>query len=280
MLEQQGWSVWWDRKIPPGRSFDEVIEEALVGARCVIVLWSKESVKSDWVKEEASEGARRKILVPVLIEDVGIPLGFRRIQAAQLIDWQGDVADPNAGQFIDSISAFIGYPQGEKPESDSKPAVGKQEERKPWQRGAKEESYSPRTKRPLRSQPREDLTEDKAQIMVKKKGYFDTKVNTSGAGITHEYEIRVDGMVVHDHATGLMWQQSGSEKAMSYKKAKAYIEALNRQQFAGFNDWRLPTIEEAISLREPGKKSGDLYIDPVFDQKQICIWTSDRKTFF
>ena len=69
-LEEQGWSVWWDRHIPPGKSFDEVISKALNAARCVIVLWFKASTQSNWVKDEASEGARRNILMPVLIEDV------------------------------------------------------------------------------------------------------------------------------------------------------------------------------------------------------------------
>ena len=73
-LTEQGWSVWWDRTIPPGKQFDEVIEEALDSARCVVVLWSKASVASQWVKTEAAEAMRRKILVPVLIEDVKIPL--------------------------------------------------------------------------------------------------------------------------------------------------------------------------------------------------------------
>jgi hypothetical protein len=51
-LVRQGYSVWWDRIIPPGKTYGEVIEEALDPAKCVIVLWSKESVKSDWVKNE------------------------------------------------------------------------------------------------------------------------------------------------------------------------------------------------------------------------------------
>ncbi len=88
-LEAQDWSVWWDRVIPAGRTFDEVIEEAIDAAKCIVVVWSEASVKSRWVRTEAEEGATRGILVPVLIEDVRIPLAFRRIQAAYLIDWDG-----------------------------------------------------------------------------------------------------------------------------------------------------------------------------------------------
>src|SRR5262245_29410493 len=79
LLEARGWSVWWDREIPPGRTFDDVIEEALTRARCVIVLWSAESVASRWVRTEASVAAERGILVPALIDDVPIPLEFRRL---------------------------------------------------------------------------------------------------------------------------------------------------------------------------------------------------------
>ena len=53
-LEGQGWSVWWDRVIPAGRTFDEVIEEALDESKCIIVLWSTRSVKSRWVRTEAA----------------------------------------------------------------------------------------------------------------------------------------------------------------------------------------------------------------------------------
>ncbi len=56
-LEAFGWSVWWEREIPLGKPFDQVIEEELNAARCVIVLWSKESVRSRWVETEAGAAA-------------------------------------------------------------------------------------------------------------------------------------------------------------------------------------------------------------------------------
>lgn len=86
---------------------------------------------------------------------------------------------------------------------------------------------------------------------------------------------RKGGKVVYDHASSLMWQQSGSTKEMEYKNAKAYVEALNSQNFAGYSDWRLPTLEEAMSLMKPTKNTDALYIDPLFDKQQNWIWTSD-----
>ena len=80
VLATKGWSVWWDRDILPGRTFDDVIEEALTNARSVVVLWSAESVKSRWVRTEASAAAERDALVPVLIENVTIPLEFRQLK--------------------------------------------------------------------------------------------------------------------------------------------------------------------------------------------------------
>ena len=55
-LEHEGWSVWWTARSPPGKTFEEMIERALDAAKCVIVLWSKESVSSEWVKTEATVG--------------------------------------------------------------------------------------------------------------------------------------------------------------------------------------------------------------------------------
>ena|SRR5262245_35285569 len=108
VLEQQGWSVWWDRKIPPGKTYDQVIEQALEGARCIVVVWSQTSVQSEWVKVEADEGMNRNALVPVLIEEAKIPLAFRRIQAARLIDWKVDSSHPELTMLFESIKAITG----------------------------------------------------------------------------------------------------------------------------------------------------------------------------
>jgi hypothetical protein len=106
-LSTKGWSVWWDRTIPPGRTFDEVIEAALDSANCVIVLWSKASVSSDWVKAEAAEGARRRVLVPAVIDDATIPLEFRRIQAARLNDWRASTSHPGFDSLVGSITRTL-----------------------------------------------------------------------------------------------------------------------------------------------------------------------------
>jgi hypothetical protein len=83
--------------------------------------------------------------------------------------------------------------------------------------------------------------------------------------------------VVFDRTTGLMWQQASSSQQMIYSLALEWINSLNKRSFAGFNDWRLPTLEEAMTLLEQSPNSAGLYIDPVFNPKQRSwIWTSDR----
>ncbi|MBT6227502.1 MAG: DUF1566 domain-containing protein, partial [Candidatus Scalindua sp.] len=62
---------------------------------------------------------------------------------------------------------------------------------------------------------------------------------------------------------------------ISFDEAEKYVTQLNSDQFAGYNDWRLPTLEEAMSLMEPTERSGGLHINPVFDTTQRWIWTSD-----
>ena len=74
-----------------------------------------------------------------------------------------------------------------------------------------------------------------------------------------------------------MWQQSGSNSRMNYKDAHQYIADLNAKEFGDYNDWRLPTLEEVMSLMEPQRKNGDLYIDPILDKTQRWIWTSDHE---
>ena len=141
-LETQGWSVWWDRRIPAGRTFDEVIEEAIDGARSVVVLWSKNSVASRWVRTEAAEGAERNTLVPILIElDLKIPLAFRRIHAADLNGWDGE--DTEALQdLIDALATILGSPpkvEQRRRQAEEK-RKGKGEKRRRGEAGSKLEA--------------------------------------------------------------------------------------------------------------------------------------------
>ena len=110
LLEGAGWSVWWDRRIPAGRTWRDVLEEALRSMGCMVVLWSSHSVDSDWVKEEAEEARSVKKLVPVLIDAVNPPVGFRTIQAADLTDWDGASESVGARQLIADLELLIGKP--------------------------------------------------------------------------------------------------------------------------------------------------------------------------
>src|ERR1043166_6142695 len=124
LLESAGWTVWWDRRIPAGRTWRSILEEALGQMRCMVVLWSKNSIESDWVKEEAEEARAVGKLVPVLIERVKPPVGFRAIQAADLSRWDGSRDAPGARQLIADLKALIGNPSAQPAVTDrGSPAV-------------------------------------------------------------------------------------------------------------------------------------------------------------
>jgi TIR domain len=114
-LSGHGWSVWWDRQIQAGRTFDQVIAEALASARCVVVVWSRDSVASSWVREEADEGRKRGVLIPVLIDEVNPPLGFGRIQAARMIEWDGAPESEAFQKLAVDVTAVIGAPSARDP---------------------------------------------------------------------------------------------------------------------------------------------------------------------
>ena len=82
-----------------------------------------------------------------------------------------------------------------------------------------------------------------------------------------------DGTVT-DRATGLMWEQKGSKREKSYYSAKKHVKSLNKKKFAGYDDWRIPTVEELYSLLEPNRNK-QLYIHPVFATKPSHCWSID-----
>lgn len=134
-LTRQGWTVWWDRTILPGKIFDRVIEAELAATRCVIVLWSNDSVESSWVRAEAEVAMKKGHLIPALLGEVNIPLVFRQFQAASLSDWDGD--DNHAGfqQLLHAISALLPRPDAATTAAALRPApvTAQQQSRTPEQ---------------------------------------------------------------------------------------------------------------------------------------------------
>ena len=125
----------------------------------------------------------------------------------------------------------------------------------------------------LRRQPIHISNQMQITDMLLDYDFFDRSKNPRGS-FKNVLIANKDGTVT-DKATGLMWQRGGSLKSVDNKSAKKYVKQLNRQRFAGYSDWRMPTVEELASLLVRKRKNG-VHLAPVFDHKQIRCWTVDQ----
>lgn len=107
-------------------------------------------------------------------------------------------------------------------------------------------------------------------------GWDDSQLNIKTKRIINDYVNQAGGKIVFDRATKLYWQKSGSERHFTYNESHQFIVLLNKQNYLGYSDWRLPTAEEALSLMEHEQNENGLYINSKFDAIQDRIWTSDN----
>lgn len=110
-LETEGFSVWWDKILRAGQTYDEVTETMLRESHVVVVLWSQTSVKSTWVRAEATQGQRNCVLVPAMIEDAERPIMFELTQTADLIGWNGDRSDERWTTFVEDLKLALEKPK-------------------------------------------------------------------------------------------------------------------------------------------------------------------------
>lgn len=103
-FEQCGYSVWWDPEILAGQDFEKTINQALHEASCVVVVWSKTSIQSMWVRDESGVAAQRKVLLPILYEAVDPPLSFRSYHTENLQEWKGELLDPQFRRLLRAIA--------------------------------------------------------------------------------------------------------------------------------------------------------------------------------
>jgi len=122
--------------------------------------------------------------------------------------------------------------------------------------------------------------EDDIEEMSQENGYSDSFRKSGSDSIKNQYDSTTahGDKIVIDRVTGLMWQQAGSENEMTFEETRQFVKDLNARGFAGHKDWRLPALQEALSLIEARKYESGLYIDPIFDNKQQWIWTTDQES--
>jgi TolB-like protein len=112
-LKKAGHTVWWDALIEGGSRFAQSIDQALETADAVLVLWSKQSVESDWVRDEAAQGRDRHRLVPLSLDGTLPPLGFRQIQMIDLSHWHGRADAPQLKAIERAIASALGHAPSE-----------------------------------------------------------------------------------------------------------------------------------------------------------------------
>ena len=108
-LRALGYGVWRDDELPAHKPYVEVIEERLAAAKAVLVIWSAEAAKSEWVQSEADRARNDRKLVQVRIDGAALPMPFDRIQCADLAGWSGDITAREWRKVIDSVASLTAH---------------------------------------------------------------------------------------------------------------------------------------------------------------------------
>ncbi|TNE37127.1 MAG: TIR domain-containing protein [Alphaproteobacteria bacterium] len=105
ILEQKGYSVWWDNDLRGGSRFSEEIERELQRAKAVVVVWTQESRRSRWVTDEADSALNARKLIPIKFDNQDAPIGFRQIQTIDFSTWRSN----EESQALETLSQAISY---------------------------------------------------------------------------------------------------------------------------------------------------------------------------
>ena len=111
-LRAAGYEVWRDDELPAHRAYADVIEERLKSAKAVVVLWSAEAARSQWVRAEADAARAARVLVQVTVDGTIPPMPFNQVQCADLKNWDGNSAAPGWRKLIASVVALAGPATG------------------------------------------------------------------------------------------------------------------------------------------------------------------------
>ncbi len=119
------------------------------------------------------------------------------------------------------------------------------------------------------------LTDEQVGEIIKKWNFFDSAENLEGCFLTHLHDSGAQTVV--DQHSGLMWQRGGLDIS-SLRTMNRNIEQLNKEGFGGHHDWRLPTLEEAMSLLEPDMNDKGIYLNPNFSREQPFVFVAAQRS--
>jgi adenylate cyclase len=121
VLQAKGYDVWWDEDLPAHRAYSDVIEERLRTARAVLVVWSADAAKSEWVRAEADAARHMHKLVQLSVDGALPPMPFNQIQCPALSGWNGETDDKRWSRIEASIAELV---RGEAPASAAAQSTG------------------------------------------------------------------------------------------------------------------------------------------------------------
>ncbi|MEN8188397.1 MAG: DUF1566 domain-containing protein [Thermodesulfobacteriota bacterium] len=120
------------------------------------------------------------------------------------------------------------------------------------------------------------FTDEEAEAVIKKWNFFDAELNPEGDFGNHLVD-NDDGLTVTDLRTGLMWQRGGLD-INSIRSMQRVIEQIDgKEGYGGHDKWRLPTLEEAMSLMERERNPKGLYLDNCFSKEQPFIFVAAKR---
>ena len=107
-LRTLGHTVWRDDELPAHRAYADVIEERLKDGAAVVVLWSAEAAKSQWVRAEADSARIAGTLVQASVDGCVPPMPFNQIHCADLGGWDGKADASGWRKVAGSVAALAG----------------------------------------------------------------------------------------------------------------------------------------------------------------------------
>ena len=215
LLTAQGCAVWWDPAILPGDAYRNLIDAELMAAKCVVVAWSDTSVTSDWVRDEAEKGKAANKLIPIFLDTVEQPLGFRQIHALNFVGWNYKPDHPSAGKLLAAVRRKVDLPSPQNISSPSLSTPGVAE---------------------APTQTTSNLPDVILGLAIDTSGSMEESIRNDTGRIM--YQFKVSGV----NTCGLCWQYDGAISTWWSKQHRGCaceaIAVYPTQETAPYVDWR------------------------------------------